>query len=69
MLAVVRVGESGGSAESLTEPVSSPSESASAPPPLSFVGGLKHGGGAAGSGDQLPESAASTIGGATQPRL
>ena len=30
--------------------------------------GLKHGAGAAGSGDQLPESASSTIGGAHQPR-
>ena len=69
MVAVVRVGESGSSAESLTESAESPSESASAPPPRSLVDEPKHGGGAAGSGDQLPESASSTIGGATQPRL
>ena len=52
-------------------PISSPSESVAAPPPAlgRLVAGLKHGAGAAGSGDQLPESASSTIGGAHQPRL
>ena len=46
-------------------------ESVLAPPPAPgrLVLGLKHGAGAAGSGDQLSEFASPTIGGAHQPRL
>ena len=68
---VVRVSESGGSVGSLVRSIASSSESDAAPSaaPDWLVIGLKHGAGAAGSGDQLPESASSAIGGAHQPRL
>ena len=75
---VVRLGESetgpvaGSGSTSPVRSVTSTSESVAAAPSLAPVRrevGLKHGAGAAVSGDQLPESASSAIGGTNQPRL
>ena len=70
--AVVRFGESGaGPVGSPVRSVMSSSESAAAPSsaPDRRAVGLKHGAGAAGSGDPLSDYVSSAISGAHQPRL